>query len=101
MGRRGGFWGGGPSVRGVVQPGPGTSNRKGEDDPPKKGTGGGMMKRVAAINRNNSNGRQQVTCWTCHRGNERPLAPPPLDKMYGEPTIDPPDIIPTATSGEP
>jgi hypothetical protein len=81
--------------------GAGTSNPKWEDDPPKKRTARRMMQMVAAINRDNFNGRQVVTCWTCHRGSERPMATPPLDKMYGEPTIEPPDIIRTATSGEP
>ena len=81
--------------------GAGTSNPKWEDDPPKKRTARRMIQMVAAINRDNFNGRQVVTCWTCHRGSERPMATPPLDKMYGEPTIEPPDIIATATSGEP
>ena len=81
--------------------GAGTSNPKWEDDPPKKRTARRMMQMVADINRINFGGRQQVTCWTCHRGSEHPMTTPPLDKMYGEPTIEPPDIIRTATSGEP
>lgn len=81
--------------------GAGTSNPKWEDDPPKKRTARRMLQMVAAINRDNFNGRQVVTCWTCHRGSERPMQTPPLDKMYGEPTIEPPDIIASATSGEP
>jgi photosynthetic reaction center cytochrome c subunit len=81
--------------------GAGTSNPKWEDDPPKKRTARRMMQMVAEINRVNFGGRQVVTCWTCHRGSERPMTTPPLDKMYGEPTIEPPDIIRTATSGEP
>jgi photosynthetic reaction center cytochrome c subunit len=81
--------------------GAGTSNPKWEDDPPKKRTARRMIQMVAAINRDNFNGRQVITCWTCHRGSERPMATPPLDKMYGEPTIEPPDVIATATSGEP
>jgi hypothetical protein len=81
--------------------GAGTSNPKWEDDPPKKRTARRMIQMVAAINRDNFNGRQVVTCWTCHRGSERPMATPPLDKMYGEPTIEPPDVVATATSGEP
>jgi hypothetical protein len=81
--------------------GAGTSNPKWEDDPPKKRTARRMIQMVAAINRDNFNGRQVVTCWTCHRGSERPMATPPLDKMYGEPTIEPPDVIATATSAEP
>jgi photosynthetic reaction center cytochrome c subunit len=81
--------------------GAGTSNPKWEDDPPRKRTARRMMQMVAAINRDNFNGRQVVTCWTCHRGSQRPMATPPLDRLYGEPTIEPPDVIPAATSGEP
>ncbi|HWW85558.1 MAG TPA: photosynthetic reaction center cytochrome c subunit family protein, partial [Vicinamibacterales bacterium] len=81
--------------------GAGTSNPKWEDDPPRKRTARRMIQMVAAINRDNFNGRQVVTCWTCHRGSQRPLVTPALDKMYGEPQVDPPDILPTATSGEP
>ena len=81
--------------------GAGTSNPKWEDDPPRKRTARRMVQMVTAINRDNFNGRQIVTCWTCHRGSQSPLVTPPLDKMYGEPVIEPPDILPRATSGEP
>ena len=81
--------------------GAGTSNPKWEDDPPRKRTARRMVQMVAALNRDNFNGRQVVTCWTCHRGSQNPLVTPALDKMYGEPVIDPPDILPRATSGEP
>ena len=70
-------------------------------DTPKKVRARGMVRMMTAINRDNFNGRQVVTCWTCHRGSQRPMATPPLDRLYGEPTIEPPDIIPPATSGEP
>jgi len=60
-----------------------------------------MIQMVQAINRDNFNGRQRVTCWTCHRGTREPLVTPALDTMYGEPVLDPPDIVPAATSGEP
>jgi hypothetical protein len=63
--------------------GAGTSNPKWEDDPPRKRTARRMMQMVAAINRDNFNGRQVVTCWTCHRGSQRPMATPPLDRLYG------------------
>jgi photosynthetic reaction center cytochrome c subunit len=81
--------------------GAGTSNPKWEDDPPRKRTARRMVQMVAAINRDNFNGRQVVTCWTCHRGSQSPLVTPPLDRMYGEPVVEPPDILPRATSGEP
>jgi photosynthetic reaction center cytochrome c subunit len=60
-----------------------------------------MAQMVTTINRDNFGGRQVVTCWTCHRGSESPLVTPSLDKIYGEPVIDPPDVLPRATSGEP
>ena len=81
--------------------GAGTSDPKWEDDPPRKRTARRMVQMVAAINRDNFNGRQIVTCWTCHRGSQSPLVTPPLDKLYGEPVIEPPDLLPRATSGEP
>src|SRR5438477_12949693 len=58
--------------------GAGTSNPKWEDDPPKKRTARRMMQMVNEINRINFNGRQEVTCWTCHRGSERPMQTQPL-----------------------
>ena len=81
--------------------GAGTSNPKWEDDPPRKRTARRMVQMVAAINRDNFSGRQVVTCWTCHRGSQRPLVTPALDKMYGEPVIEPPDILAAAPAGEP
>jgi hypothetical protein len=81
--------------------GAGTSDAKWEDDPPRKRTARRMVQMVTAINRDNFGGRQVVTCWTCHRGSQSPLVTPSLDKIYGEPVIDPPDVLPRATSGEP
>src|SRR5580765_8802884 len=46
--------------------GAGTSNPKWEADPPKKVIARRMMQMVATINQQNFNGRQMVTCWTCH-----------------------------------
>ena len=51
---------------------------------------------VTAINRENFNGRTVVTCWTCHRGSNRPAATPALDTVYGTPVIEPADILPQA-----
>ena len=81
--------------------GAGTSNPKWEDDPPRKRTARRMVQMVSAINRDNFGGRQVVTCWTCHRGSQSPLVTPPLDRIYGEPVIEPPDILARAPSGEP
>jgi photosynthetic reaction center cytochrome c subunit len=81
--------------------GAGTEDPKWEDDTPRKLTARRMIAMVQTINKDNFSGRQQVTCWTCHRGNRQPLVTPTLDRMYGEPVFDPPDIIARATSGEP
>jgi photosynthetic reaction center cytochrome c subunit len=81
--------------------GAGTSNPKWEDDPPRKRTARRMIQMVDTINRTNFNGRHVVTCWTCHRGQPRPAATPAMDRIYGEPVIEPGDILPTATSGVP
>src|SRR5262245_32187551 len=57
--------------------GAGTSNPKWEADPPRKQTARRMVQMVNNINRDNFGGRQVVTCWTCHRGSQRPSATPP------------------------
>ena len=81
--------------------GAGTSSPKWEDDPPRKRTARSMIQMVNTLNRTSFNGRQVVTCWTCHRGQPRPAATPALDRIYGEPVLEPADILPAATSGVP
>ena len=81
--------------------GAGTEAPKWEEDTPKKRTARRMILMMQAINRDNFNGRQQVTCWTCHRGVRTPIVTRTLDSMYGEPIIEPSDIVARATSGEP
>ena len=81
--------------------GAGTETPTWEEDTPRKRTARRMIEMVQAINRDHFSGRQQVTCWTCHRGTRQPLVTPTLDRMYGEPIVDPPDIVARATSGEP
>lgn len=81
--------------------GAGTSNPKWEDDPPRKRTARRMVLMVDTINKTNFNGRHVVTCWTCHRGQPSPAATPPMDRIYGEPVSEPPDVLPVATSGVP
>jgi photosynthetic reaction center cytochrome c subunit len=76
--------------------GAGGSNPKWEADPPRKQVARRMVQMVNALNRDNFQGRQVVTCWTCHRGNERPSTTPAMDMVYGEPVVYPADIVPTA-----
>jgi len=82
-------------------PNAGTDMVKWEEDTPKKLTARRMIQMMQAINRDNFSGRQQVTCWTCHRGVRQPTVTRTIDSMYGEPIVDPPDVIARATSGEP
>ena len=42
-----------------------------------------MVLMVQTINSDNFSGRQMVTCWSCHRGRDRPLTTPTLADMYG------------------
>ena len=81
--------------------GAGTDDPKWEEDTPKKRTARRMIQMMQAINKDNFNGRQQVTCWTCHRGVRTPTVTRTLDSMYGEPILEPSDLVTRATSGEP
>jgi outer membrane lipoprotein-sorting protein len=59
---------------------------------------------VAAINKDNFGGRQNVTCWTCHHGRDRPQTTPALEVVYGQgaqtldDVIQPMDGAPTGAS---
>jgi len=52
-----------------------------------------MITMVKAINDANFGGRPFVTCYTCHRGSQKPKAIPSLATQYGEPPPDDPDEI--------
>jgi hypothetical protein len=74
------------------------------DNNPRKVTARRMVTMVAAINKDNFGGRQNVTCWTCHHGRDRPQTTPALDVVYGQgaqtldDVIQPMDGAPTAAS---
>jgi hypothetical protein len=76
--------------------GAGTSNPKWEADPPRKIIARRMIQMVGTINQQNFNGRQVVTCWTCHRGGQSPAVTPPIDTIYGTPAFAPNDVLPAA-----
>ena len=59
-----------------------------------------MINMVAAINKENFGGVQNVTCWTCHHGKLKPATTITLDKLYGAPNDEKDDII-TQGEGEP
>jgi photosynthetic reaction center cytochrome c subunit len=62
-------------------------------DTPRKRTARRMIQLVTSINRDTFGGRQVVTCWTCHRGRDRPVTTPTLDTVYGEPTLEFDDVL--------
>lgn len=66
-------------------------------DTPRKRTARRMVQMVTTINRENFGGRQVVTCWTCHRGRDKPVMTPSLDTVYGEPTLEYDDVLTPAT----
>jgi hypothetical protein len=52
-----------------------------------------MVNMVTAINKDNFQGRQVVTCWTCHRNRDKPLVTPTMATLYGMPEFEPDDFI--------
>jgi hypothetical protein len=42
-----------------------------------------MVQMMTAINHDNFGSHQLVTCWSCHRGRDRPLTTPALEAVYG------------------
>jgi len=62
-------------------------------DTPLKNRARQMIRMVKAINEANFGGRPFVTCYTCHRGSQKPKAIPSLAVQYGEPPPDDPDEV--------
>src|SRR4030081_2098481 len=82
----------------------GGSWEKYADDNAHKRTARRMLLMVSAINRDNFGGRQVVTCYTCHRGGNRPVVTPSLAALYVASTLDEPDDVSapaSAVSGAP
>ena len=63
------------------------------DDTPLKRTTRRMIMMVNAINKTNFGGAPNVTCYTCHRGNQRPKVIPSLAQQYSAPPDEDPDEI--------
>ena len=68
------------------------------DRVPQKVTARKMVDMVAAINKQNFAGAQQVTCWTCHHGLDLPTTSIALDKLYGAPNDEKRDLLPADKS---
>jgi hypothetical protein len=58
------------------------------DDNARKRTARRMVTMVTGINKDNFGGRQVVTCYTCHRGGNRPLVTASLARLYGGGPLD-------------
>ena len=73
------------------------------DDPPLKKTARKMILMVRAINKDNFAGAGLVTCYSCHRGGDRPKITPSLADQYGTPPDDDPNEfeVPRQTPGAP
>jgi photosynthetic reaction center cytochrome c subunit len=71
------------------------------EDVPLKRRARQMILMVNAINKNNFQGRRVVTCYSCHRGAQRPKVIPSLAEQYGTPMEDPNEveIVPQAAGG--
>lgn len=70
-------------------------------DNPRKQTARRMVLMMAAINKTNFGGRQVVTCYSCHRGADRPKLTPNLATLYSTPPEDPNDFIGQARNAPP
>ncbi len=69
------------------------------DDTPLKQTARKMILIVRSINQANFAGMRKVTCYTCHRGGEKPEVTPSLAQQYSTPLPDDPNQF-EATGGE-
>lgn len=71
----------------------GTSNVNWAADNGKKIMARRMVTMMTAINKDNFGGRQMITCWSCHRGRDRPLTTPALEAVYGPAAEDMDDVL--------
>ncbi|HEV2689651.1 MAG TPA: photosynthetic reaction center cytochrome c subunit family protein [Bryobacteraceae bacterium] len=62
-------------------------------DTPKKLIARRMVTMVAAINKENFNSRQMVTCWSCHHGRDRPATTPAMETVYGPGSTEMDDVL--------
>jgi len=60
-----------------------------------------MVLMVNTINMANFGGRPVVTCFTCHRGNQRPQVMPSLDLLYSSPPPEEPGDLIVQAQGQP
>src|SRR5580698_6932173 len=63
------------------------------DDNPRKNTARAMIGMMNAINKTYFGGKREITCYSCHRGVERPDVTPNLADLYGPPPSKEPDEL--------
>jgi len=73
--------------------GAGTDNVDWAFDTPRKLIARRMIAMVTTINRDNFNGRQMVTCYSCHHGRDRPLTTPTVESVYSPSPADMDDVL--------
>jgi photosynthetic reaction center cytochrome c subunit len=71
------------------------------DTRPRKVTARRMVQMMSSINQASFGGRQVVTCYTCHRGSNRPKVTPSLAALYGAMTLDEQDDVVLPAPGAP
>lgn len=68
---------------------------------PRKQTARRMIVMVDALNKANFGGRRVVTCYSCHRGADRPKITPSLVEQYSPPPPDDPNEVEIARTPRP
>jgi photosynthetic reaction center cytochrome c subunit len=63
------------------------------DEQPRKQTARRMIRMMGAINQAYFNRRQVLTCYSCHRGFERPKVTPNLAALYAPQPEEPDDVV--------
>jgi len=71
------------------------------DDTPIKRTARRMVQMMQTINQSFFGGRRVITCYSCHRGDERPRPTPNLAELYATPPLQEPDQIVEQAPGMP
>ncbi len=71
------------------------------DDTPLKETARTMVKMVGVMNQSFFGGKRLITCYSCHRGDERPRVIPNLTEMYSAPPQPEPDQVLAQAPGAP
>jgi outer membrane lipoprotein-sorting protein len=72
-----------------------------KDDRVLKRTARRMVLMVNGINRNYFGGKRELTCWSCHRGGDKPTVTPDLAVQYSSAPAPEPDVITQAAPRQP